>query len=241
MTPALIATGLFAICVLMLWASVSHPKRHRPNVTYVVTGAQYEGPLAFPTEFAKRVAEVYDRKPTNDASRALLHGSQSVGVSSPAGKGSEPGVNERLHGSSPVVSAKATQGFKCPLIIALLLTLASAAQAQQSAIGDGLVERIERKLDQHREALDRQAAEAKAWRDRWDIVDRHPDGGKLFDGHRIAAFVAWLGKGIEAIWLVLVGAYRITWGLIAAIIALCVARVIRELSDAFTVWKVGKA
>jgi hypothetical protein len=122
-----------------------------------------------------------------------------------------------------------------------LALLAAICLAQTPPAAGPVIDRIEARVEQLRDSLDKHSAESKAWRDRWDIVDRHPDGGKLFDGHRVAAFFAWLAKGLQAVWLILVGIYKITWGLIAAIIALCVARVIRELSDAYTVWKVGKA
>lgn len=96
---------------------------------------------------------------------------------------------------------------------------------------DGIMERVEARAEKLEQAIDRSNAESKAWRDRWDFLDRHPDGGRLFDGHRLAAVFAWLAKGLQALWLILLGAYRITWGLIAAIIAVCVARSIREVLE----------
>lgn len=117
---------------------------------------------------------------------------------------------------------------------ALVLTVALLGQ---SPAGGPVIDRIEARVEQLRESLDRNVAESKAWRDRWDIVDRHPDGGRLFDGHRVAAFFGWLAKGLQAAWLILVGLYRLSWGLIVAAIAVCIARSIREVSEAVRVWR----
>lgn len=115
----------------------------------------------------------------------------------------------------------------------LLLTVALLGQAPAG----GPLDRIEARAEKLEQALREQTAESAAWRDRWDFLDRHPDGGRLFDGHRLAAVFAWLAKGLQALWLILVGAYRITWGLVAAIIAVCVARTVRELSEAAVAWR----
>lgn len=122
---------------------------------------------------------------------------------------------------------------------AILLGLAAECRAQ-GLQGDGFIDDMRearQDLRDLRKSIDASSEESKAWRGRWDLLDRHPDGGKLFDGHRIAA-------GLQALWLMIVGAYRLAWGLIAALIAVCIARTARDIartareaSEAVVAWR----
>lgn len=122
-------------------------------------------------------------KPRNDASRTLLHGSASL---------ERVRSDLAFHGSTPVVSAKATQGFKCSLIIAALLTFASGiCQAQPAGIGDGWAARFDR-------------AEARA-NELTAATDRHTHAlGAIGDNVR-EAIEALKALGVGAFWLVVLG------------------------------------
>ena len=119
----------------------------------------------------------------------------------------------------------------------LIAALFSPSLCLAQPAGGPVIDRIEARVEQLRESLDKHSAESKAWRDRWDIVDRHPDGGRLFDGHRVASVFAWLAKGLQAAWLILIGAYKLASLALYALIAVCVARSIREVSEAVRVWR----
>jgi hypothetical protein len=111
-----------------------------------------------------------------------------------------------------------------PFLIAAILC-PSLCLAQPA--GGLVIDRIEARVEQLRESLDKHAAESRRINDRLDRWEARLD---RFDGSLIIAF-------FKPFWLILTGLYRLTWGLIAALIAVCVARTVREVSDAIVAWK----
>jgi hypothetical protein len=108
------------------------------------------------------------------------------------------------------------------LTLALSLSLLGAEPDLQG----GVIERIEAKLDQHREALDRSATESKAWRGIFERVE-------TWDGHRVAGFFQAVFAPLKAL---VVGIYNIIYLALIALIAVCIARSIRDFSEAIRVW-----
>lgn len=112
-----------------------------------------------------------------------------------------------------------------PLAIAfLLLTFASSAYSQEQA---GPLDRWEARAERMEQAIERNSGEAKRWNDflaRWEARFEKWDGSKL-----LAIF--------QPLWLIVVGAYRLASLALYALIAVCVARSIREVSEAVVAWR----
>jgi hypothetical protein len=86
-----------------------------------------------------------------------------------------------------------------------------------------------------RDSLDGNSREMKRLNDRFDRWEgRILDG---FDGHRLDAIGQWLAKALQTLWLTLTGIYRLASLALYTVIALCVARTAREVSEAIVAWR----
>jgi hypothetical protein len=120
-------------------------------------------------------------KPRNDASRTLLHGSASTSVLR----------DERLHGDVPCGDGSKPKGIANSFLIIAALTLLSSGicQAQQphSAIGDGLIERIEKRADKLEARLEASTHEQGRIADFFERLSNRDGKGLLdrFDGEGV--------------------------------------------------------
>jgi hypothetical protein len=158
--------------------------------------------------------------PANDASRRLLHGSAGD-IGGGLVNASFPG----WHQSHPRQDAHVTPPTLVLIIAALtLLSTPALAQPPSAGIFDGDIREAIAEIRQHREALKEQAAESREWRgilERWEP--------RTWDGSKIGTFIANLFAPFA--WVV-----QIVKLALYALIAVCVARSIRDLSETFRPW-----
>ncbi len=108
---------------------------------------------------------------------------------------------------------------------ALALTLIVLGAEPDSAHGS-VMDRIEARAEKLEQALDRSASESKAWRTIFERLES-------WDGHRVSAFLQAVFAPLKKL---VVGVYNILYLALVAAIAVCVARSLREVSEAIRVW-----
>jgi hypothetical protein len=120
-------------------------------------------------------------------------------------------------------AALAARHWLLCLCAVLLICGPALAQEHGGILPDGLMDR----LKETRDSIDRNAHESKRWN---DFVERWEARFDKWDGSRLAAI-------FQPLWLIITGTYRLAWGLIMAVIAVCIARAGREIVDAIKAWR----
>lgn len=124
-------------------------------------------------------------------------------------------------------------GAQVVVAVTMLLapTLSLAEQPTAGILPAGEIREAIQELREHRAALREQASESRAWR---VLLDRIEARFSAWDGSALRAFFAAIWSPIAT---AAAAVYRLAWGLIAAVIAVCIARTVREVSEAVVAWR----